>query len=266
MDVLSRADNALPLCWRGQVPSTADLCELISNLQEGNCTDEGGTYAGIYLVQPDPSLRLKGLVANSGEGSAGVAGPLASVSHATDSKVTAICTAIRAAVEALSSSSTGSTATTALNEYLDVIVTSFARSSPRRLEEALLRIRDAKEAAICFGCADGGSAGNEASDDDDRGGDQAVSTSSTEHMTSSAGAAERALRRLLLTVDASELYRAALGMDELPLAYMVVVTAQGLDPAEYLDQLQRFGAIQDTNVRRYHINLFLGRQVDHGMA
>ena len=82
------------------------------------------------------------------------------------------------------------------------------RKKARQLDLALACVRDAKEAALsCTAAVPPGAAGAPP--------------------TAAAGdVAEKALRHLLLHVDADELYRVALGMYELPLAYMVIANAQ----------------------------------------
>ena len=74
------------------------------------------------------------------------------------------------------------------------------RKQARQLDQALACVREAKESALAATSA--GSSG--AAED----------------------VAEKTLRHLLLHVDAEELYRVALGMYDLPLAYMVISNAQ----------------------------------------
>jgi elongator complex protein 1 len=111
------------------------------------------------------------------------------------------------------------------------------RSQPPDLEAALLAIRDAKEGA-------------------------SSSSSSTSQPTSAAAAAasaaaDGALKHLLLYVDADQLYRVALGLYDLSLAFMVISQAQK-DPGEYLAELSAFNE-PDENLRRAHIDRHLGR-------
>jgi len=71
-------------------------------------------------------------------------------------------------------------------------------------------------------------------------------------------AADAALKHLLLYVDVDQLYQAALGLYDLPLAFMVVSHSQK-DPGEYLSELSRFGAITDNHLQRHAIDMALGR-------
>lgn len=71
-------------------------------------------------------------------------------------------------------------------------------------------------------------------------------------------AADAALKHLLLYVDVDQLYQAALGLYDLPLAFMVVSHSQK-DPGEYLSELSRFGAIADNHLQRHAIDMALGR-------
>lgn len=95
----------------------------------------------------------------------------------------------------------------------------FHRSSPPQLEEALQVIRatqDATSTAVATAAADNA----------DRTGPPDSHTAPQASAQGAATPAERALKQLLLTVDVDEVYRTALGMYQLPLAYMVIVHAQ----------------------------------------
>jgi len=71
-------------------------------------------------------------------------------------------------------------------------------------------------------------------------------------------AADAALRHLLLYVYVDQAYRAALGLYDLPLAFMVVSNAQR-DPAEHMAQLAEFGRDQPEPLRRAAVDTMLGR-------
>ncbi len=140
------------------------------------------------------------------------------------------------------------------------------RSDPPDLASALLRIRNAKEAAVASpATVDGTSNGTTAPSPSSNMASSAPSTS-TASTTSTAtavttdaapgispgaqiaatgagSAADAALRHLLLHVDADVLYKEALGLYCLPLAFMVIGQAQR-DPGEYLIELQAFAAIK----------------------
>jgi hypothetical protein len=113
----------------------------------------------------------------------------------------------------------GDIATCGARRYLRATVASFARSQPADLGAALLAIKQQMEMEL----SDAGSSG--------AAGAGAAAAAAQNGMAAAAGAAggsvaEDALKHLLLTVDAEELYRAALGLYDLPLAYLVVVHAQ----------------------------------------
>ncbi|KAL6751051.1 IKI3 family-domain-containing protein, partial [Haematococcus lacustris] len=165
-------------------------------------------------------------------------------------KVTAVCAAIRAAVlarmahassngapgvgaDGVSRSLPGSSASAASAELLSVVVTSWARSQPPDLGQALSVIKQAKEQALVCGEGAGGGSGGP-------------------------GPAERALRGLLLHVEPEAAYRAALALYDLPLAFMVITHAQR-DPGEFLAELQRLSAPPDPHMRCAAIDLHLGR-------
>jgi elongator complex protein 1 len=71
-------------------------------------------------------------------------------------------------------------------------------------------------------------------------------------------AADAALKHLLLYVDVDLLYQAALGLYDLPLAFMAVSHSQK-DPGEYLAELSRFGVITTPQLQRHAIDISLGR-------
>ena len=53
-------------------------------------------------------------------------------------------------------------------------------------------------------------------------------------------------------------YSAALGMYDLPLAYMVIASSQ-LDPSEHLLQLQTFASVEPEAMQRHRVDVHLGR-------
>ncbi|KAK9834184.1 hypothetical protein WJX81_006434 [Elliptochloris bilobata] len=69
--------------------------------------------------------------------------------------------------------------------------------------------------------------------------------------------AEDGMRHLLLSVDVERLYRAALGMHDLALAYMVVSHSRR-DPGEYLAELARFAAAPEGPLRAHALEAHLG--------
>jgi elongator complex protein 1 len=71
-------------------------------------------------------------------------------------------------------------------------------------------------------------------------------------------AADAALRHLLLYADVDVLYRTALGLYDLALAFMVVGHTQK-DPGEYLSELTDFGSQSQEDLRRYAIDMSLCR-------
>ncbi|KXZ43844.1 hypothetical protein GPECTOR_79g123 [Gonium pectorale] len=229
----------------------ADLCDLLFALRPGSVLAEGGAYAGAleWLGEPAvPALdgaRGQTLVqgsapvartqaaagrqeAASGAGAGGGAGVGAG-------KVTAVCTAVREAVLALPDA----------HRYLEVVVSSYARSNPPQLEAAMRCIRDAKERELTGAAA----------------APCPPSTSSVSSAPAGGGhssPADKALKHLLLYVDADELYGTALGMYDMPLAYMVVVNAQK-DPGEYMAELGRLGAISPPALQRHAVDVSLRR-------
>jgi len=190
-------------------------------------------------------------------------------------KVAAVCNAVRAAAQALDAA--GGSPDHPRARLLKVVVTSYARSDPPDLESALLAMRDVKEASLAAGetpsvwvtpAAVGAGSGSEGDEDDDAFVAPQPQPSPVSNVASNAAnghaaadtrdslgaAADGALRHLLLHVDADALYRCALGLYDLGLAFMVVCHAQK-DPGEYLEELSRFGAVE---VRRLPTALRFG--------
>ncbi|GBF99867.1 hypothetical protein Rsub_12507 [Raphidocelis subcapitata] len=247
------------------IADPADICDLLFALKPGSVLSPGGLYAGLE--------RATGLDGGSPGAQNGSPGPAVE-----GGKVSAVCAAVRAAAAA-ADARRGGGGTGGGGRMLRVVVTSHARSDPPDLEGALLAVREAKEAAIASGAVPAvsgqppavGDAGSDDEDDDAIGdgdsGAPVVSTAVNGPAGGGAagagggaagGAAEAALRHLLLHVDADSLYRAALGLYDLPLAFMVVSHAQK-DPGEYLEELSRLGAVKDEHLRRHAIDLHLRR-------
>ncbi|KAF5832885.1 IKI3 family-domain-containing protein [Dunaliella salina] len=243
------------------VPAPSDLTDLLFALRPGNMCHEGGLYAGIPIKPCGQHYAAAAAGAPNAEGGepltqreeGSLEGGLSreQVEQALRAgKVNAVCMAMRAAVEArmrrqaagdsaaaegprvaadgVSTALPGSTHAAA-QQLLTVLVTTFSRSQPPQLGQALSAIKDAKEAAL----AKDGASGQQ-------------------------GPAEQALRAMLLHVDADAAYQAALGLYELPLAFMVITHAQR-DPGEYALELQRFAEVQDPHMRRYTIDMHLRR-------
>jgi len=251
------------------VPAPSDLTDLLFALRPGNMCDEGGLYAGIP-IKPSPASPQGQRYATAAAAAAAApdaegqepstqqeeGSPEGGLSreqmeqalHA--GKVNAVCMAMRAAVEArmkgqaagaapaaegpcvaadgVSTALPGSTHAAA-QQLLTVLVTTFSRSQPPQLGQALSAIKNAKEADLTKNGASG-----------------------------QQGPADQALRAMLLHVDADAAYQAALGLYELPLAFMVITHAQR-DPGEYALELQRFADVQDPHMRRYAIDMHLRR-------
>ncbi|GFR43049.1 hypothetical protein Agub_g4055, partial [Astrephomene gubernaculifera] len=199
------------------------------------------------------------------------------------SKVTAVCGAIREAVMSLQQQQSGSSSAAAAStsaaaaaassssssssRYLEVEVTSYARSDPPQLEAAMRCIREAKERELQPGSSSTPAASStaaaavaavaavSAASQQPSSSSSAVVTSHGNHHSP----ADKALKHLLLYVDADELYGTALGMYDLPLAYMVVVNAAQKDPGEYLGELARFGRMTPPALQRHAIDMSLRR-------
>lgn len=138
------------------------------------------------------------------------------------------------------------------------------RTEPPSLEGALSAIRDVKEAAVAHSnqpqqqqqageaAAPSGAPGDSASNS------LTVTAADLSSPPELSAAADAALKHLLLYVDVEQLYQAALGLYDLPLAFMVVSHSQK-DPGEYLAELSRFGSISNIHLQRHAIDMSLGR-------
>lgn len=131
-------------------------------------------------------------------------------------KVNRICDAIRAEVTRVDST-----------RYLTTILTTYLKSQPMRIEDALQHVLQLHQEAETAGMAD-------------------------------PAAAERprsALKYMALLVDVDILYNTALGAYNLPFALMVAQVAQK-DPKEYLPFLQQLRTLPE-HLRRYNIDMHL---------
>jgi elongator complex protein 1 len=132
------------------------------------------------------------------------------------------------------------------------------RSDPPSLEAALIAIREVKEASVSSSstaaaapaAADAAAAAVAAA--------VAVTPQEAACPAELGSAADAALKHLLLYVDVDQLYRTALGLYDLSLAFMVVGHSQK-DPGEYLAELTAFGSQADVFLRCHAIDMSLGR-------
>ncbi|GIL52022.1 hypothetical protein Vafri_7984, partial [Volvox africanus] len=232
------------------VSRPSDLCDLLFALRPGSVLAEGGAYAGAlaWLGEelPRPAVPVGPNASRAAteeqqqqrevtaEGPAGANNGTCSYKEGT--KVTAVCRAIRETVLALPDA----------HKYLQVVVTSYARSDPPQLEDAMRCIRDAKERELAPPALSASS------------GPDWSPPEQHQQQVGHSGPADKALKHLLLYADADELYNTALGMYDMPLAYMVVVNAQK-DPGEYLSELQRFAAISPPALQRHAVDMSLRR-------
>lgn len=142
------------------------------------------------------------------------------------------------------------------------------RSDPPSLEGALAAIRDVKEAAVAHTAHPQQQQQQPAAGTDALAAPSApaVSDAALQAVTAAdlgsppelSAAADAALKHLLLYVDVDLLYQAALGLYDLPLAFMAVSHSQK-DPGEYLAELSRFGVISNPQLQRHAIDVSLGR-------
>jgi elongator complex protein 1 len=130
------------------------------------------------------------------------------------------------------------------------------RSDPPSLESALIAVREVKEASVSSSTPTAAAAADHAA--------AAVAAAvavTPQEATCPAelsSAADAALKHLLLYVDVDQLYRTALGLYDLSLAFMVVGHSQK-DPGEYLAELTAFGSQSDVSLRCHAIDMSLGR-------
>jgi len=139
-----------------------------------------------------------------------------------DDKVTTVCSVLRAAMMEIDE-----------DKYCKAIVISYARCDPPDLENALLSVKSLRMKEI-----------NDSAFDVD--GQQEVSH------------AGEALKHLMLYIETAELYRVALGLYDLSLAYMVITHAQR-DPGEYQIELDQFASVESESYRCALIDRYLHR-------
>ncbi|BDA44195.1 Elongator complex protein 1 [Coccomyxa sp. Obi] len=216
------------------------VCDLLAALRADSVAAPGGLYSSAL---PSP-------------------GPAADVSSAdVGDKVAAVSRAVSDALLAIDAAA-----------YLRPLVT--ARTTLGDIHGALQLIKDAKEAQLAMdesprmtetGDATPPAAGGEAATAAglaNGGGVELAGIGALgawrRRVARAAPSAEDALRHLLLTVDVERLYRSALEMYELELAFMVVAHSQR-DPGEYMAQLQAFAALPAGPLRRHALDMHLGR-------
>ncbi|CAK0773220.1 hypothetical protein CVIRNUC_004042 [Coccomyxa viridis] len=211
------------------------VCDLLAALKEGSVTAAGGLYA---QALPDP--------------------PAAQASEDTQSvaeqqgKVAAVTVALREALTALDA-----------KLYVRPLLTSY--SALGDVHGALRLIKAAKEEQLAADSQQSNghhpvANGHAATPDAN-----AVELSGfgalgiwRKRVRRAPLTAEEALKHLLLSVDVDTLYRSALEMYELELAFMVISHSQR-DPGEHLLQLQQVAAQPEGPLRRHAIDVHLGR-------
>ncbi|KAK9849951.1 hypothetical protein WJX84_009719 [Apatococcus fuscideae] len=207
-----------------QVPGDQDQADLLAALRPGSTAAPGGLYGSLLStaepLEPKDGMPVEGVTASSSQAVPG-------------DKVEVVSTAIREALQAASS-----------DAYLRPIVTSHAINGD--LEGALAAIKAAKEAQLqTSGTAPGLANGH-------------VQEGEDEDIAAGMPTAEDGMRHLLLVTDFEKLYRAALGMYDLELAFMVVAHSQR-DPGEYLLELQQWAAVLQAPLRQHALNMHLHR-------
>jgi elongator complex protein 1 len=139
-----------------------------------------------------------------------------SIDTAINQKINLVCRAIRETLENRSDK----------EKYLTTLITTFAKSDPPQLEEALECIRALRTEELKSGVSDNSSS-------------------------------EAALKYLIFLADVDLLYDVALGMYDFDLVLMVAQNSQK-DPKEYLPFLSNLQK-QETHIQRYNINMYLKR-------
>eukprot|EP00884_Botryococcus_braunii_P015718 jgi/Botrbrau1/282/Bobra.0022s0250.1 len=199
------------------------LADFIAALREDSVLRPGGLY---------PDLHPLSAAQEEGQDNGGGRG-----------KVERVCEALGEALEAAGA-----------DEYLRPRLTALCRQG--QLEAALRLVKKAKEAELAGSLPQNGTL--KAPVGEGPGGGAARLGRWRAGATRSLVAAEEGLRHLLLTHDVDRLYRTALGMYELELAYMVVAAGQR-DPGEYLAELSVYAARPPGPLRREAIDMALGR-------
>ncbi|KAK9915662.1 hypothetical protein WJX75_002381 [Coccomyxa subellipsoidea] len=216
------------------------VCDLLAALRPDSVAAPGGSYASA-LPRPGPSTEM----AQPVEG-----GKVAAVSQAVSDALVAIDAAA----------------------YLRPLVT--ARTTLGDIHGALQLIKDAKEAQLTRDEAPrvtstgeaaalaGGDVPAAASGLANGGGVELAGIGALgawrRRVSRATPTAEDALRHLLLTVDVDRLFRSALEMYELELAFMVVAHSQR-DPGEYMALLQTFASLPPGPLRHHALDMHLGR-------
>eukprot|EP00850_Spirogloea_muscicola_P009586 SM000054S18072 [mRNA] locus=s54:234481:239381:+ [translate_table: standard] len=223
-----------------QQANLAHVTELVCALRQDNIVTAGGIYVGLLLPQPGDNDDNDGAPPPEG-------------------KVTAVCSAIRRALEAEAPAGPAREA---------CILTTLAKSDPPELEAALHRIRRLRDEELL-----GDAAAMQSSDGDaahclpvptseDVAGRAARGTVAPPMAEESATictkmSAEAALRHLMWLADGDRVFDAALGMYDCRLAAMVASLSQK-DPAEILPLLRELQSMPPP-LMRAAIDRRLGR-------
>ncbi|KAL3149903.1 hypothetical protein ABBQ38_013268 [Trebouxia sp. C0009 RCD-2024] len=220
-----------------EVQYDQDIVDLLTSLKPGSVTGEGGMYAA---AMPPPPPEAK---AEADESLFSLRGPAADkLQEAEDypqsRKIELVTKAMRAAMLACPGGQ---------GRFLRPILASFAVVG--EVEGALGIIKQVKERQLAaegpHQAASNGTA--------EESGQEGVARAGPAELS-----AEQGLKHLLLTVDVERLYRTALGMYDVQLAYMVVAHSQR-DPGEYLMELQQLVQAPTEGLRRHAMDMHLGR-------
>ncbi|WIA32299.1 hypothetical protein OEZ86_003144 [Tetradesmus obliquus] len=240
------------------VRDSSDLCDLLFALQPGSVLQQGAVYGDLHQMlgwqqqqqQQQPAAAAAGLASLAASQAADTDSAAAAVD--ASNKVSAVCAAVRQAVLQLPGRY--------LQGHLKTVAISYAKSDPPSLEAALIAIREVKEASVSSSTTAAAAAAPAAADSAAAAVAAAVAVTPQEAACPAqlSTAADAALKHLLLYVDVDQLYRTALGLYDLSLAFMVVGHSQK-DPGEYLSELTAFGSQSDVSLRCHAIDLSLGR-------
>lgn len=227
-DFLHHADDFVK-----EVQYDQDIVDLLAGLKPESVTAEGGLYAA--ALPPAPQLPHTDALSSFTPAADG----LQAVEDLPQAKkVELVATAVRTALLAGPGGQ---------GRSLRPILTSYAVVG--ELEGALATVKQVKESQL----ASGGNADSATTDGVDDSDDLAAPVGKSTQLT-----AEQGLKHLLLTVDVERLYRTALGMYDVQLAYMVVAHSQR-DPGEYLMELQHLVAAPSAYLRHHAMDMHLGR-------
>ncbi|KAF6250794.1 IKI3 family-domain-containing protein [Scenedesmus sp. NREL 46B-D3] len=246
------------------VREPSDLCDLLFALQPGSVLQQGAVYGSLHQMlgwqqqQQQQQQQVAAGAAATGLASLAVGQAANEAGGAKDdsaaavdgsNKVSAVCAALRQAVLQLPRRY--------LQGHLKTVAISYARSDPSSLEAALIAIREVKEASVSSSTT--AAAAPAAPDSAAAAVAAAVAVTPQEAACPAelGSAADAALKHLLLYVDVDQLYRTALGLYDLSLAFMVVGHSQK-DPGEYLAELTAFGSQADVSLRCHAIDMSLG--------